>query len=177
MCTHICPSKVKESYATSRVDAFLNVLGHTKTTVIPKIHSLLFFVVTAQKHCHSYVDYQEDGRPDCSVNQWTHTQLQRKQQVQCMNNSYVYTIFKTWSGRTVTQQAVKGLTIMLLVANLANTNSCKKSEKWLKPWHMGTHLRVLSESNEYQHYVFQKSFLPCALDGSSLSIGCSSLEF
>ena len=35
---------------------------------------------------------------------------------------------------------------MLLVANLANTKSCKKPEKWLKPRHMGTHLRVLSES-------------------------------
>ena len=41
---------------------------------------------------------------------------------------------------------------MLLVANLANTKWCKKPEKWLRPWHMGTHLRVLSElSNEYQH--------------------------
>ena len=38
------------------------------------------------------------------------------------------------------------LTILLLVTNLANTKWCKKSEKWLKPWHMGTHLRVLSIS-------------------------------
>ena len=37
---------------------------------------------------------------------------------------------------------------MLLVANLANTKLCKKTGKWLKPWHIGTHLRVL---NEYQH--------------------------
>ena len=35
---------------------------------------------------------------------------------------------------------------MLLVANLPNTKWCKKSEKWPKPWQMGTHLRVLSES-------------------------------
>ena len=38
------------------------------------------------------------------------------------------------------------LTLMLLVANLANTKWCKKPEKWPKPWQMGTHLRVLSES-------------------------------
>ena len=38
------------------------------------------------------------------------------------------------------------LALTLLVANLANTKWCKKPEKRLKPWHMGTHLRVLSES-------------------------------
>ena len=38
------------------------------------------------------------------------------------------------------------LIFMLLVANQANTKWCKEPEKWLKPWHMGTHLRVLSES-------------------------------
>ena len=37
-------------------------------------------------------------------------------------------------------------TLMLLVANLANTKWCKKPEEWLKTWHMGTHLRGLSES-------------------------------
>ena len=37
------------------------------------------------------------------------------------------------------------LPLMLLVANLAYTKWCKKPEKWLKLWHMGTHLRVLSE--------------------------------
>ena len=40
----------------------------------------------------------------------------------------------------------RNLTFMLLVTNLANTKWCRKPEKWLKPWHMGTHLRVLSES-------------------------------
>ena len=35
---------------------------------------------------------------------------------------------------------------MLLVANLVKTKGCKKLEKWLKPWHMGTYLRVLSKS-------------------------------
>ena len=39
-----------------------------------------------------------------------------------------------------------GLTLMLLVVNLADTKWCKKPGKWLKPWQMGTHLRVLSES-------------------------------
>ena len=38
------------------------------------------------------------------------------------------------------------LTLMLLVANLTNKKSCKTPEKWLKTWHSGTHLRVLSES-------------------------------
>ena len=38
------------------------------------------------------------------------------------------------------------LTLMMLVASLANTKWCNKPEKWLKPWQMGTHLRVLSES-------------------------------
>ena len=38
------------------------------------------------------------------------------------------------------------LTPMLLVANLANTKWCKKPEIWLKPWHMGAHLRVPSKS-------------------------------
>ena len=35
---------------------------------------------------------------------------------------------------------------MLLVANLTNTKLCKNPEKSPKPWQMGTHLRVLSES-------------------------------
>ena len=42
--------------------------------------------------------------------------------------------------------ALEGLTLTLLVANFANTKWCKKTRKWLKPWHIGTHLRVLSES-------------------------------
>ena len=29
---------------------------------------------------------------------------------------------------------------------MANTKLCKKPEKCLKPWHMGTHLRVLNKS-------------------------------
>ena len=38
------------------------------------------------------------------------------------------------------------LTFMLLVANLANTIWCENPKRWLKPWQMGTYLRVLSES-------------------------------
>ena len=41
------------------------------------------------------------------------------------------------------------LTLMLLLANLANTkiqNDAKKHEKRLIPWHMGTHLRVIGGS-------------------------------
>ena len=44
------------------------------------------------------------------------------------------------------------LTLMLLVANLANTKWRERPENWLKPWHMGTHLSAQWElSNEYQH--------------------------
>ena len=38
------------------------------------------------------------------------------------------------------------LTLMLQVADFANTKWCKNVKEWLKPWHMDTHLRVLSES-------------------------------
>ena len=41
---------------------------------------------------------------------------------------------------------IVSLTLMLLVPNLANTKWCKNPENLLKPWHMCTHLRVLSES-------------------------------
>ena len=43
------------------------------------------------------------------------------------------------------------ITLMLLVANLANTKWCKTQEKSLKPWHMGTHLRGLIEC--YQRFI------------------------
>ena len=39
------------------------------------------------------------------------------------------------------------LILMLLMANLFNAKWCIKAEKRLKPWHMGTHLRVLSRSS------------------------------
>ena len=38
------------------------------------------------------------------------------------------------------------LTLMLLLANLANKKWCKKSWKTLETWHVGTHLRELRES-------------------------------
>ena len=41
---------------------------------------------------------------------------------------------------------IHSLTLMLLVANLVITKWCKNPEKWLKPWHKSTHLRVLGES-------------------------------
>ena len=61
----------------------------------------------------------------------------------------VQIIFSQAFVRCVTQNE---LTLMLLVANLANTKRCKKPDKLLKPWQMGTHLSVLGESfsNEYQ---------------------------
>ena len=68
------------------------------------------------------------------------------------------------------------LTLRLVVANFAMTQLCKKGEKWVKPWHMGTHLRVLSESfpmntNKTGFDDFQKSLRSCALKERSLSIG------
>ena len=38
------------------------------------------------------------------------------------------------------------LTLILVVTYLAKTKWCRNTEKWMKPWHMGTHLRVLSDS-------------------------------
>ena len=48
--------------------------------------------------------------------------------------------------------------------------------KWLKPWHMGTHQRVLSESypmntNMIGLSCFPKDFASLCLDESSLGIG------
>ena len=48
------------------------------------------------------------------------------------------------------------LTLMLLVADLAKTKWCKKPGKWLKPWHKGTHLKVLSDS--YQTITIMTGF-------------------
>ena len=50
-----------------------------------------------------------------------------------------------WSGQQLVED-IKALTLMLLVANLSITKLGKQPEKCLKHWHMGTHLRVLSES-------------------------------
>ena len=60
---------------------------------------------------------------------------------------------------------------MLLVYKLAYTNWCKKLENWLKPWHMGTHLRVLSKSYPKNIYItgFRFFFYIFALNKSSLS--------
>ena len=72
--------------------------------------------------------------------------------------------------------SVNGLTLMLLVANLATIKWGKKYEKWLKPWQMGTHMRVLSERFTMNtnktgfRSFFHKSLHPCALDESHLSI-------
>ena len=71
------------------------------------------------------------------------------------------------------------LALMLLVANLANTKRCKKPEKLLKPWQMGTHLRVgesfqmNTKTTGFQCFFKNLAFL--CLDESSLSIGRVSL--
>ena len=43
-------------------------------------------------------------------------------------------------------QRLSSLTLMLLWLLWSKQNTVKKVEKLLNPWHMGTHLRVLSES-------------------------------
>ena len=66
------------------------------------------------------------------------------------------------------------------MTNLAYTKWCKKSEKWLRPCHMGTHLRVINSARipTWQGLDdFQKSLRPCTLDESSLSNGLSHLVF
>ena len=45
----------------------------------------------------------------------------------------------------ILQLQLLNLTLMLLVANLANTKLCKNPGKSLKSWHVGTHLRALLE--------------------------------
>ena len=52
---------------------------------------------------------------------------------------------QTHSWETIWRVWVIGLTLMLVVADLANTKWCKKPERWLKPCHIVSHLRVLSE--------------------------------
>ena len=80
--------------------------------------------------------------------------------------------------RSSKSQGMNRLTLMLLVAYLGNTKWCKKAGKWLKPWHMGTHLRVLSESypmntNMTWFRWFPKIFAPLHFGSgeSSLSTG------
>ena len=64
--------------------------------------------------------------------------------------------------------------VMLLVANFANTKWFKKTEKQLKPWHIGTHITVLKErfsinTKEYikvcflllDTNIFFRTNLPC----------------
>ena len=52
----------------------------------------------------------------------------------------------------------------------------QKTGKLLKPWHMGTHLRVLSESYPMNTNMtgldgLKRTLPPCVWDESSLSIG------
>ena len=63
---------------------------------------------------------------------------------------------------------------MLLVATLANAQWCWNPAKWLKPWQMGTHLRVLSESYPMNINItafrwFSKIVVPCASASEGLN--------
>ena len=62
--------------------------------------------------------------------------------------SWLHTIF------SLDGTSVGLLTLILVMANFAYTKWCKKPEKWLEPWQMGTHMSVLRKSelsNEYLH--------------------------
>ena len=82
-----------------------------------------------------------------------------------------------YAGEWNVQFLLHGTGLLFIVANLALTKWCKIPGKQLKPWHMGTHLRVLSKSFQRIPTLqgldnFQKSFSPFStLDESSLSIG------
>ena len=67
------------------------------------------------------------------------------------------------------------LNLMLLVASFGQYKMMQKPEKWLKPWHMGTHLRVLSEiylldTNMTCFRWLSKTLCLCALGESCLNI-------
>ena len=47
--------------------------------------------------------------------------------------------YRHWKGVPIRHSLCMSITLMLLVADLPHT-------KWPKPWHIGTDLRVLSES-------------------------------
>ena len=77
------------------------------------------------------------------------------------------------------------LTLLLLVTNLTNAKRCKKSEKWLEPWHNGTPREL---SNEYQQdsvwmdfknlclLVLWKKVVALALEGLSKYQNCHSID-
>ena len=74
---------------------------------------------------------------------------------------------------------MNGSTLKLLVAIFTIKYDAKKVEKLLKPWHVGTLLRVVCEKyplninmTGFRWFVniFISSY-PCALDESSFSIG------
>ena len=68
---------------------------------------------------------------------------------------------------------VIALTLLLLISNLVNMKWWQKSEKSLKPWKMGNHLIVLSESFQMNAHrtkmIFLIFLLFCAFDESNLS--------
>ena len=77
----------------------------------------------------------------------------------------------------------RGLTLLLLVANLANTKMMQKFLEMTETLAHGTHLRVLNESypmntNMTGFIWFSYIYLrPCDLDESSLSIGRLNILF
>ena len=92
----------------------------------------------------------------------------------CPMKSQMWLETLTCLNRSRPRPSSMSLTLMLLVANLANRKWYNKSEKWLKLWHMGTYLRVLSESFPMNTNMTGFKWLTkksCALDEDCLSIG------
>ena len=67
-------------------------------------------------------------------------------QVSSINRTILVSRTESISSSLIDHPDNTHLTLMLLVANLVNMKWWQKAEKWLKPWQMGTHLRVLSET-------------------------------
>ena len=81
------------------------------------------------------------GQPPCLAIVWTSWPTVGHKPLRRCRYIFIHLVWKNTIG--LVARLGDSLTHMLLVANLAITKKCKKTEKWLKPWHMGTHLRVL----------------------------------
>ena len=84
----------------------------------------------------------------CSTPAWAHTFLITtfrnllRGHFHCIFGPFTFSLLATQN--TNYCSCLLHLTLMLLVSNLTNMKRCKTPEK---PWHMGTHLRVLIKGN------------------------------
>ena len=121
----------------------------------------LLFILLNIKRCFGSLDflgfiYSASGR-------WLHFHLHRlmrgtsgalhsvcsinfSQRFSCDQISLVWRTCRLLKCSVINNLEKNLLILMLLVANFCITKWCKQAGKWLKPWQIGTHLRVLSES-------------------------------